>query len=258
MEILSYNIWDLPLWFVRNRKERLMNIGVFIVDRNTDIVCMQESWSLEHRRALSEYMRSHGYYDAIYQVGIKRNNGGLLTFSKFPIMSVRFIPFGRLSISVSEFIGNKGVLETIINTPKGLLRVLNIHLHHESSRVLNSTRIRVRQLRKLFETIKNDSDMATVLAGDFNQHDMANKTIFNEIFGSRNFSFNGSVETFESTYRKENLFVNNWINRITHSQTYDYILTKGLDKIGMAVKSYTPLYMDPVLSDHDPISITLE
>ncbi|MEO5646419.1 MAG: endonuclease/exonuclease/phosphatase family protein [Candidatus Paceibacterota bacterium] len=258
MEIISYNIWDLPLWFVRDRRNRLLKIGEYVSQRGTDIICLQESWSLSHRKALSEFMREKGYHDAIFQAGIKRGNGGLLTFSTFPIKSVRFIPFGRWGISVSEFIGNKGALETIVETPKGLLRVLNIHLHHESSKIFNSTRIRLRQLRKLLTLIKDDEEIATVLAGDFNQHDMANKKLFNEIFGSHNFVFHGDIETVQPTYRKENNLVNNWINRIAHSQTYDYILTKHLNKIDAVATSYTPLYIDPVLSDHDPVSLIIK
>lgn len=257
MEIITYNIWDLPLWFVRNRKKRLREIGRFVAERGTDIVCLQESWSLEYRAVLSEYMRAQGYHDAIHQARIKRNNGGLLTFSKFPITSVRFIPFGRWGLSVSEFIGNKGVLETIIETPAGVLRVLNIHLHHESSKLFKTARMRMRQLRKIFAVLKKESSLPTILAGDFNQHDMHIDSAFMKIFDDHGFTFAGPRNELSPTYRKENPFVNNWINRIAHSQTYDYIFVKDLEKLGMSVAAYDHLYIEPVLSDHDPVLLTL-
>lgn len=256
MELITYNIWDLPLWFVRNREERLLAIGNFLVDRKTDIVCLQESWSLKHRASLSVFMQQQGYYDAIAQAGIRRNNGGLLTFSRFPIQSVRFIPFGRWGISVSEIIGNKGVLETILETPKGLLRVLNVHLHHQSSRFVNTKKIRLRQLRKLFASLKHGGVMPTILAGDFNEHDMMQERSFMRLF--EKFGFLHADESLLPTYRKENMFVDNWINRIKISERYDYVLTQGIEALGLKVQSNMPLHIEPALSDHDPVSLVLE
>ena len=257
MEIITYNIWDLPLWFVRNREKRLLEIGRFLVDRGTEIVCLQESWSLEYRESLSSYMRDSGYYDAITMANIRRKNGGLLTFSKYPIKSVRFIAFGRRGVSVSEIIGNKGVLETIIETPQGLLRVLNIHLHHQSSSLISTTGVRLRQIRKLFSALADDP-IATVLAGDFNEHDMPHDYAFFEHFKQQGFSHHHPEHTLLPTYRVENHLVNNWLNRVKISQRYDYILTKNIDTIGLSIKSNTPIYLDVPLSDHDPVSLQLE
>ncbi|MDB5188937.1 MAG: putative sphingomyelin phosphodiesterase [Candidatus Nomurabacteria bacterium] len=256
MEIITYNIWDLPLWFVRNRKKRLLEIARYLVERGTDIICLQESWSLEYRRALSEYMRAHGYHDAIHQAGIKRGNGGLLTFSKFPIVSVRFIPFGRRAFAVSEIIGNKGALETNIETPRGLIKVINTHLHYSPSTIIETASVRLRQLRTLFAAIKNEGDMPTVLAGDFNEHDMVNEKQFERLFAKEGFVHHAPSE-MTPTYRAENPLVNNWINRIVTSRQYDYILTRQIEKSGLNVRSYGPLYLTPVLSDHDPVSILL-
>ncbi len=256
MEIITYNIWDLPVFFVRNRDKRLLDIAQFLTDRKTDIICLQESWSLKHRELFSKHMRSNGYHDAIYQADIRRNNGGLLTFSKFPIKSVRFIPFGRWAFSVSEIIGNKGVLETVIETPKGLLRVLNIHLHYESSKVFKTSQIRIRQLRKMFAALKNDESIPTIIAGDFNQHDMMRSAPFAQLFSRKGFVC--IEESLLPTYRAENPLVNNWINRVAESRRYDYILAKNINKLGLKVKSYTPLYLPTDLSDHDPVSLTLQ
>ncbi|MDB5254699.1 MAG: putative sphingomyelin phosphodiesterase [Candidatus Nomurabacteria bacterium] len=257
MEIITYNIWDLPLWFVRDRERRLLQIGKFLADRKTDIICLQESWSLKHRSLLSEYMRSQGYYDAVSEAGIRRNNGGLLTFSKYPIRSVRFIPFGRWGISVSEIIGNKGVLETILETPKGLLRILNIHLHHQSSKFINTNRIRIRQLHTLFATMKHEPDLPTVLAGDFNEHDMMKDSPLGKMLNKNGFGHHDGFEGVFPSYRKENPHVNNWINRVLLSERYDYILTKDIEQLGLSIKSNEPLYIEPALSDHDPVSLIL-
>jgi endonuclease/exonuclease/phosphatase family metal-dependent hydrolase len=256
MEIITYNIWDLPLFFVKNRDKRMLDIAKFLTERKTDIICLQESWSLKHRALLSEYMRKHGYHDAVHQTNIKRNNGGLLTFSKFPITSVRFIPFGRWAFSISEIIGNKGVLETIIETPKGLIRILNVHLHYESSKLFKTSQIRLRQLQKLFTAITQDETMPTILAGDFNQHTMMESKHFSQLFTKEDFVT--SKEPLLPTYRTENPLVDNWINRVSTSKRYDYILTKNITHSGFMIKNYTPVYLPTALSDHDPVSLVLE
>lgn len=256
MEIISFNIWDLPLWFVRNRDVRMLEIAKHLVERDTDIICLQESWSLKHRTLLSNYLREHGYYDAVTIAGIKRNNGGLLTFSKFPITSVRFIPFGRRSVSVSEVLGNKGALETIIDTPSGMIKVLNTHLHYQSSGPVKTANIRLRQLRTVLAAMHAEEATPTILAGDFNEHNMFSEASFKKLFHENGFSFPINDHNLP-TYRKENIYVNNWINRVPVSHRYDYIVTKNIESIGLKVHSYGPLYLDPVLSDHDPVSMVL-
>ena len=258
MEIISYNIWDLPLWFLRNRDKRLLEIAQFLTDRGSEIICLQESWNLQHRALFSAHMRKHGYHDAVQLAKIKRNNGGLLTFSTFPIKSVRFIAFGRWGVSVSEFIGNKGVLETIVETPKGLLRVLNIHLHYESSRLLKTTAIRRHQLRKLFSFIKNDPAMPTLLAGDFNQDHMLQTPTFRKLFEQQGFFHHEDATATAPTYRAENPLVNNWINRVSASKRYDYILFKDVEQLGLVVNTYDVLYMQVPLSDHDPVILSFQ
>jgi endonuclease/exonuclease/phosphatase family metal-dependent hydrolase len=257
MKIITYNIWDLPLWFVRNRKKRLLEIGRLLTTQGADIICLQESWTLDHRKALSEYIRAEGYHDAVHQENIKRANGGLLTFSKFPIRSVRFIPFGRRGLSISEIIGNKGVLETIVETPKGLLRILNIHLHHQSSKLIKTKKIRLRQLRIVFATLKKETSLPTILAGDFNENNMMEEVSFKKVFEKAGYIHHGSSTEVLPTYRIENYFVNNWLNRVPQSQRYDYILTKDIEQGGLHFHSYTPWYISPALSDHDPVVLTL-
>jgi len=257
MKIISYNIWDLPLWFVRNRKKRLLEIGNLLSDQHMEIICFQESWDLEHRAALSAYLRERGYHDAIHQAQIKRNNGGLLTFSTFPITSVRFIPFGRKGLSVSEVIGNKGVLETIVQTPKGPLRILNLHLHHQSSKFIKTEKIRLQQLQKLFNDLKHESPLPTILMGDFNEHGMMQEKSYADLFEKAGFIHHNNGTELLPTYRTENYFVNNWLNRVPQSQRYDYILTKDIEKNDLHFSGYAPWYIDPPLSDHDPVVLTV-
>ncbi|HWC57554.1 MAG TPA: endonuclease/exonuclease/phosphatase family protein [Candidatus Paceibacterota bacterium] len=253
MNIITYNIWDLPLWFVRERDKRLQKIGTFLAGAKYDIICLQESWSLKHRGMLSAFLRDSGYHDAVHQAGIRRKNGGLLTFSKFPISSVKFIPFGRISFSVSEFLGNKGVLETIIDTPSGKLRVCNLHLHYDPRGFFKSHSMRLRQLRKLFASLKKESSLPTIFAGDFNEDALFAKEKFKRLLVENGIILPTKSVVFP-TYRVENLFVDTWINRTNGSKRYDYILFNEY----ILAENNEPLYLEPALSDHDPVVMKFE
>ncbi len=257
MEIVTFNIWDLPLWFVRNRKKRMLDIAEYFAARGTDIVCFQESWSAEHRAGLARCLQNNGYHRAMTKAEKQPSHGGLLTFSKFPIQSVRFIKFGRRGVAVSEIMGNKGALEVVIETPAGLLRVVNVHLHHQSSRFFATMPIRLRQLEIMFKVLAENSELPTVIGGDFNEHDMLQSPVFTNLFAQHGFTHPAEEGKMQPTYRAENFFVDNWLNRVDTSQRYDYILIKNMDKLGYTTISYAPVYMTPELSDHDPVALGL-
>jgi endonuclease/exonuclease/phosphatase family metal-dependent hydrolase len=107
----------------------------------------------------------------------------------------------------------------------------------------------------VFAAIKEET-LPVILAGDFNEHDMFAEESFKKLFNENGFSFPLNDHNLP-TYRKENIYVNNWINRVVVSHRYDYIVTKNIERIGLKVHSYAPLYLDPVLSDHDPVSMIL-
>jgi endonuclease/exonuclease/phosphatase family metal-dependent hydrolase len=257
MEIITFNIWDLPLWFVRNRKKRMLDIAEYFTARGTDILCFQESWSAQHRAILSACLQKNGYHAAITDTTKHIPHGGLVLFSKFPILSTRFIKFGRWGVSISEIIGNKGALEVVMETPAGVVRVVNLHLHHQSSRLFKTAAIRIRQLQTMFTVLEKDQGIPTIIVGDFNQHDMFQSNVFAELFARHGFTHHPEIASDQPTYRVENYFVDNWLNRITVSQRYDYIVTKHIERLGYGTISYGPLYTTPELSDHDPVSLRL-
>ena len=42
MKIVSFNIWDLPVWFVQDRDERLVLMNDLLKNLDADIICLQE------------------------------------------------------------------------------------------------------------------------------------------------------------------------------------------------------------------------
>ncbi len=257
LKIVTFNIWDLPLWFVKDRRNRIESVARYLAGSGADIVCVQESWDVYTRPMIYKIMQSAGYsHVSVNESWYIFGNSGLLTFSKFPIKSKNFTSFSRLSAQLTEFFAWRGILETIVETPSGLVRVLNIHLHMPAW--FFDRRIRLLQLRNAFKAIDWKNEMPTVFAGDFNEHELLEQKDFSNLFTDHKFTYPPLEGDFQPTYRAENPFVScTWINRRSDSKCFDYIFVSGMEKIGLKVKNYSPVYLNPTLSDHDPVVLTL-
>jgi endonuclease/exonuclease/phosphatase family metal-dependent hydrolase len=265
LKILSFNIWDLPLFFVKNRKARIKGTAEYLKKLDADIICLQESFDTKHRLFLKDALTDN-YYMAGDTEETRRllffklfdMSGGLVIFSKFPILESNFISYSRVfNSSIGEVLARKGFLEAIIKTPKGKIRILNTHLHEETP-FFDQT-VRMSQLAKLFGLIKQDN-LPTMLVGDFNEEALMHQDKFSTLFDSRGFEH--PIKTVRSsdvepTYRPGNPYVDNWVNRTSVPKRYDYILVKNMDKLGLIAKQYEPQIINPPLSDHDPVLLVL-
>jgi mRNA deadenylase 3'-5' endonuclease subunit Ccr4 len=104
LKIVSFNIWDLPYWFVKNREQRILQIAEYLRKLDAEIVCLQESFDVRHRRFLYESLGSDKYYASDgfettrkAPLALFDTTGGLVIFSKFPIIQNKFIPFNQFS-----------------------------------------------------------------------------------------------------------------------------------------------------------------
>lgn len=262
LKIISFNIWDLPLFFVKNRKERMKGTAKYLKESGADIICLQESFDIKNRQFLQDVLADN-YYVAgdleetrrILFFKLFDMSGGLVIFSKFPIIQHRFVSYSRLfNSAIGEMLARKGFLETTIKTPFGDIRILNTHLHEEAP--FFDHNVRLSQLAKMFGLI-NHRDMPTILTGDFNEQALVHQEDFAELFEHTGFIHPIKSKTLEPTYRPGNIYVDNWINRTNVPKRYDYILVNGMDKIGLEATYYEPQIIEPPLSDHDPILLIL-
>lgn len=264
LRIMSFNIWDLPLWFVKRRTARMRKIGEYLRSVSADIICLQESFDVKHREMIHDvlgesYHIGNGHGKTRKVLGLKTFDmtGGLITYSRFPVVSSRFVPFSRfLNVAFVEFLARKGFLETIHKTPEGPLRVINTHLHKIS--VWGSSWVHARQIQKIVSFLNREVKMPTIFAGDFNEDRMMERKEFNEIIRGAGFT---DPETHRGgailpSYRKENPLVDMWPNRVKNSERCDYIFFKDLKKAD--VISYAPVIETPPLSDHDPVALNIE
>lgn len=265
LKIITFNIWDLPFWFTRKDPKRIEKIGAYLADHGADIICLQESFDVGHRRLLHRSLgekENHLSGDSTNTrnvLYIKKFDvsGGLAVFSKYPIIKSRFVPFSRrYNISAIEFFGLKGFLETVVRTPKGPLRIVNIHLRQG---ILPLDRwVRLRQIKEATSAFL-DKDMPTVIAGDFNEDNMMFKKAFISLFKNWDFIDPSSLLTERplDTYRPDNHYAANGFGRAKLAQRLDYMLLKGFGTLGFDVKEYRSIHLAQPLSDHDPTVLIL-
>ncbi len=107
LKIVSFNIWDLPYWFVKNRKQRILQIAEYLQRLDAEIICLQESFDVHHRRLLYEHLGLDRYYASGGFEETRKaplasfdTTGGLVIFSKFPIIQYKFRPFNQFTPSL--------------------------------------------------------------------------------------------------------------------------------------------------------------
>jgi endonuclease/exonuclease/phosphatase family metal-dependent hydrolase len=264
LKIVSFNIWDLPYWFVKNRKQRILQIAEYLLRLDAEIVCLQESFDVHHRRLLHEHLGCDRYYasggfEATRKapLSVLDTTGGLVIFSKFPIIQDTFMPFNQFTPSLVERIGRKGVLEATIETPYGIMQVFNIHLHKGQKFFAHS--IRVKQLKSIIERMRAQRYWPIILAGDFNENALMEQKKFFTMLQSRGLTHFVAFESYDRmpSYRLNNPLVNNWIDPVKCSCRLDYILVGLTENFNFKVVQHEPLYLNPSLSDHDPVFLSL-
>ncbi len=261
MKIVSLNIWDLPLWFVRDRNARLQRIYDFFTYIKPDIVCFQESFDPDHRIELNAFFNERGYVSSDPEVGRRHiltvrmdTTGGLVVYSKFPIREIRFSLFPRSLFSPVEYLSGKGILMCVIETPAGPVQVANVHFYQKN--MISDGMIHARQLNQTLDELAARPPLPTILAGDFNEDNIPGNVKFFKVITRHGF-FYPYAGFADPSYRHDNPYVAIWINRIIRSKCIDYIFYKDIAGLGYAVEGYEMIYRDPPLSDHDPVMLTL-
>jgi len=271
MKIISLNIWDVPFWFSVKRGERISRLGEFFKKQGVEIICLQESFDVKHRNDLHNYLGKSFYKASESDTNGKTRRvllfkrldltGGLVTFSKLPVRKSYFVHFRRfVDMLFFEYIGRKGVLETIIETPKGPLLVMNTHFH--TGRTSVDHRVRLKQLRQLLKAAKAVRNMPTIIAGDFNENDMFKEKDFAHLLRKAGFQdpARGEKEEARPTIRFGNRYASKtWFNRSPKSRRIDYILTKNLESFGWKIADFKVLDQPKnPFSDHDPVMLEIE
>ena len=263
LTMVSFNIWDVPYWFVKNRQPRLRQIAAYLQRLDADIICLQESFDVPHRRLIYDHLGVERYYasgglDATRHAPLASfdTTGGLVILSQFPLLQSHFRPFTQFTPSWIERIARKGILEALLETPYGRMQVLNLHLHAGAHGL--ARRIRFKQLQSVVERMPWQRTVPAIVAGDFNEDGLMEHKQWAHLLRSRHLTHavQGEHGPCMPSYRVDNPLVPNWLNRSKDSRRLDYIFISFPEGCDLTVVQYEPLYLIPPLSDHDPVVLS--
>ena len=267
--ILTLNTWGLPIWYPKSdKKNRYKNIANKLASSDFHFICLQEVFD----RNLVEQVKStlELTYESATDYKCTRRaggivtmdcNGGLMTWSKFPILSEAFYKFPVYnSMKFEEKIGMKGFLLSTISTPNGIINVVNTHLY--SGQKLQDERHRQKQMvfiKSTLESTKEYNLYPTILAGDLNiQHPSLlkehEKDMFSQVYAltvtDMLFNdFDTLITEDELTYDRKS---NKYASKKSLPQKLDYLLFRNTNDIVFEEFEHRVVFKnDSSLSDHN-------
>lgn len=178
MHMISFNAWALPVWIPKSAQiKRYKEIPLKLIEQNADIICVQEAFARKFRKKLLPALEEFYYTESDFYCNKniagpvnKDCHGGLITFSKYPIRSETFYPYPVYDkMRIEEQIGEKGFLHTVIQTPSGMINIINTHLYaglkdsDEKHRM-----IQIHHMDSILNTSSYPDRYPTFLLGDLN------------------------------------------------------------------------------------------
>ena len=156
VRVASYNVWGLPLGFAKETPSRLARLPAALRSFDADVISLQEVWVPGDRAKLVEAM-------APEYAAAKSATGGLLVLSRLPILRERFVAYPQPpELSFVERLAGKGVLEVVVETKAGPLRLVTTHM------VAFDRKAREEGLPTLLGVIGESPEIPLVVAGDLN------------------------------------------------------------------------------------------
>jgi len=166
VRIATLNVWALPLGLAPERELRMRAIGRRLAGDEADVWALQEVWTEDARRILSQAAAAAG-------MQVAHGGGGLMVASRLAIESAAFRRYALAGIAThlhrGDFQGGKGFQTLRLRTPAGPLALVNTHLHaqyHPDDRdpFLGHRTGQVVELAASLRSLKEP----LVAAGDFN------------------------------------------------------------------------------------------
>lgn len=172
LRVLTFNAFSITF---HDHHEELTRLGASaVVAENADVVAIQEVWHTRDADVYAEALHAAGLVHQLQHTTdavLARGSSGLLLASRFPITDKRFVPF-RSAAAPSwmwppDWYANKGVLEVVIDTETGPLRVLDVHVHAEYEPG-GYLRERLGQSLELSSNIRARPELPVLVLGDMN------------------------------------------------------------------------------------------
>ena len=241
LKILSLNAWLLPARLSLHNGKRLDKIFGLIEELDPDVIMFQEVWDVSY---LSEFHRKLKSYYCMAKPNWLFNEGGLLTFSKYPVIANRLYYFNPTKkYDWFEKKSKKGFLVTRIEFGDKEVDIVNTHLYAADNYKTQAHRNILINQYKLLEAFFEKSNRTTILSGDLNM-DYPELNKFRKVFEIPN-------KKPIPTYLLNNMYSNRRMNNTkSKARQLDYFLyIENGQKIDFKMK----VFDKQALSDHHPL-----
>lgn len=268
LRVVTLNTWLLPLSLPGvDLGERLSRLPDFLLAMDADVIALQEVFKPPARRYLVARLR-HRYHVSRGSLDERRvlrwlpmdRCGGLLLFSKFPIEESRFTKH-RLhpTAKLSERIAAKGIMQSAIATPHGMIQFFNVHLYAGGSR--RSCAARRHQLDDLVSVLRSTpEDGPLLVAGDFNTWPVSRRPSagaylpeYEVLLAAGLYDTRTDETTPAVTYAvPENRYAARWFNEARCGQRFDFVFYRPAPCCSVDVQDASVVLGDRErpLSDH--------
>lgn len=171
---LTLNCWGVP-YVAKKVKERALHLVDYLTSTPVDVVGLQEVFEEWHADLLTEKCKVKYPYSHWFRSGMS-GSPGLLVLSRYPIISVEFLPFTLNGypqhLHHGDWLAGKGVGKVRIKTPATLVDVYNTHLHANYDPFPTKDITEGHRITQHYEMGKYISQHVPVIAlGDFNTVD---------------------------------------------------------------------------------------
>ncbi len=245
LSILTLNTWALPVRLSgHDQEKRFEMIPKELLDVDADIVCLQECFAQDLRKSLCsslddsyDTLSDHSCYRRSMLLLMMDCYGGLMTFSKYPIVEESFYKFPLIGKSrIVERIGSKGFLVSTIDLDGTFIQVVNTHLYAGTDD--KAERHRERQLQymtQVLDSIQSVSGHDLVLTGDLNINHSSNNTSVDETesnqyqYLTREALYHDPVNALSDRDFTMDVRLNPYAHGVAESCKIDYCLIKSAD-----------------------------
>jgi endonuclease/exonuclease/phosphatase family metal-dependent hydrolase len=170
---------NLPPW-----KYRIDRIVANILKKNTDVVCLYETFDTSAAFMIAERLKSAGYHFGYFNIGARALgvSSGLMVASRYKIVNPEFTPFPKDTLlGVSKFSSKGFFTFNLESDATPFAKIITTHLQHSEIAqwpTREETEARGNEMtligRKAAETPRN---LATIVTGDLNLDDKEYDTL---------------------------------------------------------------------------------
>jgi len=260
LNILSYNTWGLPIELKgHDHNRRFTQMGDSLLNSKSDILALQEVFHPQLRTKILDVLTKEYYILSDYYCNkeilpyVQMDCfGGLMTLSKYPIISEQFYKYPIFDdCTIIEKIGAKGFLLSHIAFGNKVVNVINTHLYAGDH--AKAEKMRLEQIKFMFEVLNELPDFfknQTLLIGDFNvDHPSVEYSPVYE-FITQNMGFEDSKTIIDQNDFTIDHIENKFVPKVAKRTKLDYVFLKSPNaSIEVKNQCRTMVCSEP-LSDH--------